>query len=535
MQRTPEVLDCWFESGSMPYAQVHYPFENREWFEKNFPADFIAEGLDQTRGWFYTLTVLSTALFGKEAFKNVVVNGIILSEDGKKLSKRLKNYAPPETILKSLGADALRLFLINSPAVKAEDLRFSENGVTEMSRAILLPFWNAYSFFVTYANVDGWKPQGAQPPGGGTELDRWIISLLNDTIASVNGEMEQYNLYKVVPLLTDFIDNLTNWYIRRSRRRFWKSENDADKEIAYRTLYYVLVEFVKVMAPFLPFLTEAIYRNLVADRFPDASPSVHLEPYPTAKKELIVEDLELTMRLVREAVSMGRALRSTNTIKTRQPLSECTIIMRDEARLNLIKSMEMLVREELNVRKVIFDTNEEHVVSISAKANFKRLGRTLGPKMKEAAATIERFTVAQIHSLESGATIEVASHPISFDDIEIRRTKHEGVEVETGSAMTVALNTAITQELKDEGLAREFVNRVQNLRKEEDLNVSDRIRVVCDTTSAELRLAVECCTDYVKSETLTEELSFGKIDSAMRPVTVEIDDIKVVIGIAVIR
>ena len=285
MERTPEVLDCWFESGSMPYAQMHYPFENRERFEKNFPADFIAEGLDQTRGWFYTLTVLSSALFGTEAFKNVIVNGIILSEEGKKLSKRLRNYAPPGEVLDKLGADALRLFLINSPAVKAEDLRFSEKGVTEMSRAILLPFWNAYSFFVTYASVDGWKPETLAAPDGGTELDRWIVSLLHDTIASVNREMENYNLYKVVPILTDFIDNLTNWYIRRSRRRFWKSENDADKKIAYKTLYYVLVEFVKVMAPFLPFLTEAIYRNLVAGKIAGAPESVHLASFPQAAED----------------------------------------------------------------------------------------------------------------------------------------------------------------------------------------------------------------------------------------------------------
>ena len=247
------------------------------------------------------------------------MNGIILSEDGKKLSKRLKNYAPPEEILKTLGADALRLFLINSPAVKAEDLRFSEKGVIEMSRAILLPFWNAYSFFVTYAKVDGWKPSGAEPPQEGTELDCWIMSLLNDTIACVNREMEEYNLYKVVPLLIDFIDNLTNWYIRRSRRRFWKSENDKDKDVAYRTLYYVLVEFVKVMAPFLPFLTEAIYRNLVVGKLAGAAESVHLASYPVARTGLIVENLELTMRLVREAVVMGRALRSKYPIKTRQP------------------------------------------------------------------------------------------------------------------------------------------------------------------------------------------------------------------------
>jgi isoleucyl-tRNA synthetase len=535
MKRTPEVLDCWFESGSMPYAQMHYPFENRERFEKNFPADFIAEGLDQTRGWFYTLTVLSAALFGKEAFKNVIVNGIILSEEGKKLSKRLKNYTPPEMILTTLGADALRLFLINSPAVKAEDLRFSEKGVTEMSRAVLLPLWNAYSFFVTYATVDGWRPGEAGPPRDGTDLDRWIVSLLNDTIALVNAEMEQYNLYKVVPLLTDFIDNLTNWYIRRSRRRFWKSENDADKEVAYRTLYYVLVEFVKVMAPLLPFLTEAIYRNLVAGRIPGALPSVHLESYPKAHAEYIIEDLELTMRLVREAVAMGRALRSRYAIKTRQPLAECTIIMRERSRLDLVKGMESLVRDELNVKKVTFDTNEERVVSISAKANFKKLGKTLGQKMKDAAAAIEKFTVEQIRNLETGATIEAAGHPVSFEDIDIRRTKHAGVEVETGSVMTVALDTVISAELKNEGLSREFINRVQNLRKDADLNVSDRIRVVCDTASATLVGALEGFSDYVKSETLTIELSFGPVAPPMKAEEIEIDDIKARIGIAVAR
>jgi isoleucyl-tRNA synthetase len=532
MRRTPEVLDCWFESGSMPYAQEHYPFENRERFEKNFPADFIAEGLDQTRGWFYTLTVLSAALFKKEAFKNVIVNGIILSEEGKKLSKRLKNYAPPEQLLTTLGADALRLFLINSPAVKAEDLRFSEKGVTEMARAVLLPLWNAYTFFVTYANVDCWRPENAGPPADGTELDRWIVSLLNDTIGMVKAEMEQYNLYKVVPLLTDFIDNLTNWYIRRSRRRFWKSENDADKEVAYRTLYYVLVDFVKVMAPFLPFCTEAIYRNLVVGKIPDAPDSVHLTSYPVSRSELIVADLETAMRLVREVVAMGRALRSKRTIKTRQPLAECMVIMRDRSRLALVRSMEALVREELNVRTVTFDTNEERVVSISAKANFKKLGKAFGLKMKEAAAVIGSFTPAQIRELEAGGTIEVAGHPLAFDDIEIRRSRHEGVEVETGSAMTVGLDTTLTQELKDEGLAREFINRVQNLRKESGLNVSDRIRVVCSTESPLLAAALERFSNYVKSETLTVDLVVGVV-AAPGGAEVEIDDLKAILAIRV--
>jgi isoleucyl-tRNA synthetase len=535
MRRTPEVLDCWFESGSMPYAQEHYPFENRERFEKRFPADFIAEGLDQTRGWFYTLTVLSAALFGKEAFKNVIVNGIILSEDGKKLSKRLKNYAPPEDVLKSLGADALRLFLINSPAVKAEDLRFSEKGVTEMSRAILLPFWNAYSFFVTYARVDGWKPQNAEPPADGTELDRWVISLLNDTIASVNREMEQYNLYRVVPLLIDFIDNLTNWYIRRSRRRFWKSENDRDKDVAYRTLYYVLVEFVKIMAPFLPFLTEAVYRNLVVGRIDGMPQSVHLASYPAARTGVINEDLELTMRLVREVVVMGRALRSKDAIKTRQPLGECTVIMRDSNKIALLRKSEALIGEELNVKKVSFDTDEEHVVSISAKANFKKLGKVLGPKMKEAASVIETFTAEQIHALENGRTITVSGHEVTFDDIEIRRTKHEHIEVETGSEMTVALDTAITPELKNEGLAREFVNRVQNMRKDTGLEVSDRIRTVYESDNKELTEALERFSGYIKSETLSLGLSSGKMTDGSKSEKCEIENIPIAIAIEKVK
>ncbi|MBN1578548.1 MAG: isoleucine--tRNA ligase [Chitinispirillaceae bacterium] len=511
MRRTPEVLDCWFESGSMPYAQMHYPFENKKRFENNFPADFIAEGLDQTRGWFYTLTVLGAALFEKPAFKNVIVNGIILSEDGKKLSKRLKNYAPPEQVLDELGADALRLFLINSPAVKAEDLRFSEKGVMEMSRSVLLPFWNAYSFFITYAMVDGWKPRSCDPPSGGTELDRWIVSLLNHTIASVAAEMEHYNLFKVVPLLVDFIDNLTNWYIRRSRRRFWKSENDTEKDQAYTTLYFVLGEFTKVMAPFLPFLTESIYLNLIAGKLPGAPPSVHLTSFPKPRAGLTDEHLELKMRLVRHAVAMGRALRSRFIIKTRQPLRECTIIVRDPGICTLLQDMESLIREELNVKEVRFDTREEVVVSVSAKANFRKLGKLFGSAMKTAAAEIEKFSVDQIGALEKGETIMVASRPVGYDDIEIRRTKREGVEVETEGELTVALDTTVTDELRAEGMAREFVNRVQNLRKNAQLQVSDRI-IVTTTAAAPLAAALQRHREYVRAETLA--LDIRVVDAA---------------------
>jgi len=531
MKRTPEVLDCWFESGSMPYAQNHYPFENKEVFEKNFPAQFIAEGIDQTRGWFYTLTVLASALFGKEAFRNVVVNGIILAEDGNKMSKRLKNYTDPKEMLEKSGADAIRLFLINSPAVRAEDLRFSEKGVMEMARSVLLPYWNAYSFFTTYANVDGWKPEkGKGVDNLSNDLDRWIVSYLNHCIADVNTEMEQYNLYKVVPILVEFIDNLTNWYIRRSRRRFWKSENDGDKNEAYQTLYYVLTEFSKVMAPFLPFLTDAVYRNLVGSVDKTAKKSVHLCDFPTARKELINENVEMRMNLVRESVGLGRLLRARYTIKNRQPLQDITVIIRDEHKRKLLEEMKDIIAEELNVKKVKIIGDESEVLVISAKANFKKLGKALGKDMKAVNDEIMKFTASDIAELESGKMKSILGYEIKFDDIELRREKQEGVEVETEGEITIALNTEITPELKNEGYAREFINRIQNIRKERDFNVADRIcvKVSCDNL---LKDALCNCEDLIKSETLSSEILWGVC--VANPVETEIDEFKLRLEIEV--
>jgi len=525
MKRTPEVLDCWFESGSMPYAQDHYPFENAAAFERAFPADFIAEGLDQTRGWFYTLTVIASALFQKPAFKNVVVNGIILSEDGKKLSKRLKNYTPPEQVLSKLGADALRLFLINSPAVKAEDLCFSEKGVMEMSRAVLLPFWNAYAFFVTYANVDGWKPQCGAAPSSKNDLDRWIVSLLNHVIRSVNDEMERYNLYRVVPLLVDFIDNLTNWYIRRSRRRFWKSENDEDKAAAYETLHYVLVQFARVMAPFLPFLTEAIFRNLTACLHGGNPPSVHLTAFPEADPALDCPQLEAKMEMVRQVVAMGRAVRSRHQIKVRQPLAAMTVVIRDEKRRGLVADMAALIKEELNIKQVVFSDNEDSFVTVSAKPNYKKLGKVFGPRMKEAAGEIEKLTHAQIRALESGAVVSVAGQRIGIDDIEVRRTQHAGVDVETQGDITIGLNTEITPELRDEGHAREVVNRIQNIRKASGFSVTDRILVAVNCDGA-LRAALEKHREYICAETLASNLSWELPAAAVPAEAVDINGLE---------
>jgi len=525
MKRTPEVLDCWFESGSMPYAQQHYLFDNDAEFDKRFPADFIAEGLDQTRGWFYTLTVLASALKQKEAFKNVIVNGIVLAQDGKKLSKRLKNYAPVDVILEKLGADALRLFLINSPAVKAEDLRFSEAGVLEMTRAVLLPFWNAYSFFVMYANVDGWKPENSHAPvfKNHSELDSWIISLLNRVIIDVRREMEEYNLYKVVPALVDFIDNLTNWYIRRSRRRFWKSENDSDKTVAYETLYYVLVTFSQVMAPFLPFVSEAIYRNLTKP-LPDdqKKESVHLTEYPV-ESPLHRDDATVEkMSKIRRIVTMGHSLRATFTLKNRQPLSEATVIMHDKNAAQLLEDSKELIKDELNVKEVIFSPYEDSVVTLSAKANFKKLGKVFGPKMKEAAAIIDGFSGEQIKDMMEGKTIEVLGMVLTINEMEIRRTKREGVEVETLDGMTVALNTEITPELLEECAAREFVNRIQTIRKNRGLNVTDRIIVRCAGPDS-LEKALRRFAEFIQSETLAAALEWGVLADGGQAETVEIN------------
>jgi isoleucyl-tRNA synthetase len=512
MVRTPEVLDCWFESGSMPYAQNHYPFENKDYFEKNFPAKFIAEGIDQTRGWFYTLTVLSSALFGREAFQNVIVNGIILAEDGNKMSKRLKNYAPPQEIMDKVGADAIRLFLINSPAVKAENLRFSEEGVRDMARSVLIPFWNAYSFFVTYASIDSWKPDSCEPPRSDNELDRWIVSLLAYVIRDVNREMEDYNLYKVVPLMVDFIENLTNWYIRRSRRRFWKSENDGDKDNAYGTLYYVLVEFSKVMAPFLPFLTDAVYENLVRRIDSSAPDSVHLCDYPQAREDLIDEDMVTQMVLVRKTVGLGRLLRSRYKIKNRQPLSDITVIIRDPHKRKLVEKMSHLIVDELNIKNVQLEEREESVLHISAKPNFKKLGPVFGKDMKQAGPVISAFTSADISALEAGETKKVLDKDITFDDILLVRNKKDGVEVETDGEVTLALNTEITPQLANEGMARELINRIQNHRKESGYAVSDRI-ILTVGCAEKLRQALSDSTETIQNETLTTQLTFSEPSS----------------------
>jgi len=510
LKRVPEVLDCWFESGSMPYAQLHYPFENKERFERHFPADFIAEGLDQTRGWFYTLTVLAAALFDRPAFANVIVNGLILAEDGQKMSKRKRNYPDPTHILDTYGADALRLFMLGSQVVRAEDLKFSENGIKETLRGVMLPMWNAYSFFVTYANVDHWEPAAgpACPPADPQNpLDRWILSSLNQMVEEIRQEMDAYNLQRAANRFEKFVDDLTNWYIRRSRRRFWKSQNDTDKAEAYQTLYYVLVTFARTAAPFIPFTTEAIYRNLRTAAMPE---SVHLCDYPEPDAARRDPSLEKQMENTMTAVSLGRFLRTQHTLKVRQPLRKAVLVVQDPEIETMLRETAPLIAEELNVKEIQFSRDETELVKRSVKANFKALGPRLGKDMKAAAAAIAQLDGAAIAAVIAGKAIPVTlasgqTIELTAADMLIERHEKAGMTVATENGVTLALDTTLDDDLRAEGFARELVSKIQNWRKDHDLEVSDRIAVHY-RVPAEWEGALTAHRDYIMTETLAAEL-----------------------------
>ena len=508
-RRTPEVLDCWFESGSMPYAQQHYPFERKDDLDKFFPAHFIAEGLDQTRGWFYTLMLLGTALFDKSPYKNVIVNGLVLAADGRKMSKRLKNYPDPAHILDTYGADALRLYMINSPIVRAEDLCFTEEGVVHSLRHLLIPWWNAYTFFVTYANVDNWAPT-ADPdsaPSSDNPLDRWIISATDRLAGDVVTAMDAYDLQQAVRPLVQFLDDLTNWYIRRSRRRFWKSGDDTDKASAYATLHAVLLRLCRIAAPFVPFISEEIYRNL---RTPTMPESVHLCDYPLPNQWPRDEALESQMTALMRAVTLARQLRADRDLKVRQPLQTLHIVSRDAAFLDTLRPMSDIIADELNVKHVAFGTDETTFATLSAKANYKALGPKHGPKMRPLSAAIASLPADRLATLLSEGTltldIDGTPIPITPADILLQRTPKPGLAVASEADLVVALDTNLTPELVSEGLARELVNRIQNLRKDTSLEVTDRIHLTLQADPT-LLAAAETHRDFITTETLCTTLT----------------------------
>lgn len=507
-RRIPEVFDCWFESGSMPYAQNHYPFEHRELFERNFPADFIAEGLDQTRGWFYTLTVLSTALFDQPAFKNVIVNGLVLAENGAKMSKRLKNYPDPVEVIHQYGADAIRLYLLHSPAVKADDLSFCKSGVELILRQILIPLWNAYTFFVTYARIDQWKPTPL-PQELDQAIDQWAVSLLNKLIHEVELGMDEYDLALAVEPFVGFIDQLTNWYIRRSRRRFWEEKDTPERAQAFATLHYVLLELVKIAAPYVPFISEAMYQNL---RTPEMPKSVHLCDFPTYQKERRREKLEAEMEAVQITVSLGHALRKEHKLKVRQPLFAAHLASSDPRILSFLADQQHLIAEELNVKEVTFSDDEKEFVSLKAKPNFRILGKKVGKLMKGAQTAIEQLSQQQLQELlnEKEVVIHLEGQSISLtsEDVQIERAVHEGLVAANQGLITIALDTHLDEELLLEGLAREIVNKVNTMRREANFSVTDRITLRMQTTERVIA-SFEKFKDYICREVLAVNVEFG--------------------------
>ena len=514
MHRIPEVLDCWFESGAMPYAQNHYPFKNKEYFDSHFPADFISEGLDQTRGWFYTLTVLAAALFDKPAFKNCIVNGLVLASDGKKMSKSLRNYTDPAEAVDQFGADAIRLFLMHSAVVKADDLKYSDDGVKDVLKSVLIPLWNSYSFFVTYANIDGIQAEADFTHLPSNPLDRWLLSITQKLIYDVTHAMEDYDLSKAIDPIVLFIDQLNNWYIRRSRRRFWKSENDMDKTEAYNSLYYALKTFALVSAPFIPFVTETMYLNLRTQNEPE---SLHLNDYPIYNEKMRDLDLEFKMDTVQKAVSMGRSLRYQFNLKIRQPLKSLEFVTKNPDEKAVLLEMEESIREELNVKKVVFHEREDELVEYRAKANFKTLGKSLGPLMKAASVEIAKLSADIIQSILDGSTIsiEVGGKNIDLDEssIIVERIEKAQLKVVNEGTLTVALDSEITEELQMEGMVRDLVRGIQNLRKESGFDVTDRIELLVHGPEP-LKKAFDAFSDYIASETLATKIDWQALSTS---------------------
>ena len=509
-KRVEEVFDCWFESGSMPYAQNHYPFENKDLTDKSFPADFIAEGLDQTRGWFYTLNVLSSAIFNKPAFKNVIVNGIILAEDGNKMSKRLKNYPEPDILISKYGADAIRLYMLHSPAVKAEDLKFSEKGVSVVLRQILLPFWNSYVFLATYANIYKWKPEKTfKKPT--SDIDRWIISLSNKLIVEVEEALDKYELSRAVDPIVDFIENLTNWYIRRSRTRFWADEDSQDRKDAFSTLHFALLNLTKITAPFVVFISDAIYKELKTDDMPA---SVHLLDWPKYEKSNRDENLENQMKYVQRAVSIGHSLRKEYKLKVRQPLAKA-YIEADSKILNYLEKQKHLIKEELNVKEVVLLKDESRFINLQAKPNFRVLGKKIQKLISQAQKIIQNFTADQINLIEQNKPVVITINnqkiTLTQEDVIIERKIKENVAAARDKDIAVALDTTITEDLKEEAIAREIVNKINLLRKEKNFDVTDRIHVIFDTTNV-VKKSYEKHKKYIDHEILATLVKFEKCE-----------------------
>jgi isoleucyl-tRNA synthetase len=533
MQRVPELIDVWFDSGSMPYAQWHYPFENQKEFKEQYPADYICEAVDQTRGWFYSLHAIGTMLFDSVTFKNVICLGLILDSDGQKMSKSRKNVVDPWEVLNEHGADATRWYLYTA-SPPGQERRFSTNLVGEVVRNFTLTLWNTYSFFVTYANLDHWQPDASVKPEY-SDLDRWLLSDLNALVRDVTTAMETYDVPGATRPIEAFVDQLSNWYLRRSRRRFWKSESDADKQAAYATLYQALVTLSKLLAPSMPFMAEELYQNLVRQVNPDACESVHLEDWPFFDASLIDENLNRDMALVMRLASVGHAARNKANRKVRQPLGEAAFSVGSADEAIVLERYADLLEDELNVKSVRALSKAVEAVAYSLNPLPKQLGQKYGarfPAIRKAILDAQADSAAQKLLAGQPLDLVVAGETIQIlpEEVEVRVQAREGFSVATDGPYLAALVTDLTPELIKEGLAREFVRRVQDLRKQLDLDIADRIRLYYDATPG-LSQAVRVFQNYIKGETLALDVVSGKIPEGMQSVKDNFDGEELSVGI----
>ena len=497
MTRVSDVIDCWFDSGSMPFAQYHYPFENKELWETQFPADFIAEGVDQTRGWFYTLLVISVFLTGKSPYKNVLVNDLLLDAEGKKMSKSRGNIVEPFTTMEKYGADTVRFYLPYTSPVWTP-LKFDVNGLKEVHSKFFNPLKNTYSFFALYANIDKVDPRDYSVSYDDLEeIDKWLVSKYNKLVKDVTSFYEEYDLHKVVKALTSFVsEDLSNWYIRRNRKRFWGSQLDNSKKCVYYTTYEVLKGLSKLIAPVTPFISEEIYQNLTGEE------SVHLADFPSYDEALINESIEKRMDLVRDLISLGRNVREEEKIKVRQPILEVVL---DGKNKSILDGLEELIKEELNVKEIVFEDDLSKYMNFKVKPNFKEAGKVIGNKMKDFVKYLDNLSDEDIKRVNNRENLSFEGIEITFEMLDVKIESKEGMKVAMEDNNFIILNTTLTEDLIKEGIAREVVSKVQNLRKEKDFDIENRIKLYYNSEDY-FEEVLKDYGDYIKDETLALEI-----------------------------
>jgi len=514
MHRVPEVIDCWFDSGAMPFAQWHYPFENKKIFENHFPANFISEAVDQTRGWFYSLLAISTLLFDETSFENCIVLGLVLDKDGQKMSKSKGNAVAPMETLKKHGADAIRWYFYENSAPWLPN-KFSDDAVTEGQRKFLGTLWNTYAFFVLYANIDDFNAKNFEINYEKLSvMDKWLLSKLNSTVKNVDESLANYKVTETAKILQNFIDELSNWYVRRSRARFWAKGMEQDKINAFLTLYTALVTFAKISAPMIPFITENIYRNLVCSIDKNSPESVHLCDFPKFEEKFIDSDLEKNMDEVLKIVVLGRAARNSANIKNRQPVAKMFV----KAPATLPKFFVEIIEDELNVKSVEFRDDMEEFVKYIFKPNFRVLGKKVGKKMSAVKNILQNLNGAAAKSEldktgELKISVEGEEIILTGEDIEISVAQSENFNCQSDNEISIALSTELTQDLIEEGFVREIISKVQTMRRDSNFEVTDRIKIFA-ADNEKLAKIIEKNSAEIKNITLADEIIFEKVSDA---------------------